>query len=249
MAVRPVLCGTIAAVIADEIRSQGFSLVRGALPRERVERYRDALDSIYAREGSTGDILPKRFASETGMRLTGLFLTGQLARAALELLGVFYPVLSTFMSVRKDLNGVPLHTDGIIQGTREYVLCFWAPLHPCGKDAPGLSVIPASRARVTRYLQSKFHDRQIPGWHSTEAWNSYGAFEPAALRDLGDPFSPEMQPGDVMAFTNWTIHGSNITPSMSKLRSAAILRLRQITPAVAVRVVGSKLGRALHPAG
>jgi hypothetical protein len=144
---------------------------------------------------------------------------------------------ATFMSVAPNQNnaidGLKLHTDGVIQGTLEYIGCLWAPLHPCGVDAPGLAVVRANREKVTDYLRRHYPGKEIPGWHSPTHWGETDAFKVETIRaELGEDalWTPAMEPGDVMAFTNWTIHGSHVTPSMKERRSAAIMRFKQIKP-------------------
>jgi len=222
----------------------GCVLLRGMIPVDRVERYRDALDAVYqrydespadfvefpeAKSVAQGDVSPKIFAKFSGVAIEALFDHPKLEEFMSSVLGPYLPTLHTFMSVGsqgKAIPGLNLHTDGIIQGTDNFVGCLWAPLHPCGIESPGLSVVPAPRQAVLKYLQRKFPEKKIPGWSSTTEWNDTKAFEISAITaEFGDIWKPCMNPGDVMAFTNWTIHGSNVAPAMTRRRSAAILRL------------------------
>ena len=218
-----------AAQIISSVQERGFALVRGVIDQARAAQYLAALDAIYAkRDDTNGDVLPNDFAAESGLTLNGLFDNQVLTAAARRMLGPTMPVLSTFMSVgkQKAIPGISLHTDGLIQGTKYLTLTMWAPLHDCGVDAPGLIVVPGSTEQVLRYLRTKFPGKRLPGWSSGAEWND-GAFDLDALRaEFGEPLFPVMAPGDVMVFTNWTIHGSNVRPGMEKRRSAAILRLR-----------------------
>ena len=113
-----------------------------------------------------------------------------------------------------------MHTDGIVQGTTEPVIAMWSPLHRCGAEAPSLRLLPADRESVVAYLQNAFPDKTIPGWHSHTEWGS--AFRDQDLqRAFGEAVTPELAPGDVVVFTNWTIHGTQQIPGH---RSAIVQR-------------------------
>ncbi len=231
--------------IVSNLEVHGCSLLRGVAPSERIERYLAALDSIYTRHDKSpndfkgrednvaqGDVFRKTFDSFSGMKFDKLFDHPKLTEVANCILGRLRSVTNgNFLSVSgegKAIAGIGLHTDGIIQGTKSLVLCFWMPLHPCGVDAAGLSLIPASKDKVIRYLRKNFPGKEIPGWSSSTEWAK--AFELASLRkEFGNVWNPVMNPGDVMVFTNWTIHGSNFTSQMQKRRSAGVLRLQKLT--------------------
>lgn len=215
-----------------EIEQFGCTLIPGAIPAETVVRYRDALDQIYASSTGSGDVDAATFAAQTALPLERLFGTPLLSRIAREMLRHPTAFNGTFMSVSgKQANSTPgigMHTDGIIQGTRQNILCMWAPLHPCGESAPGLALVKAGRDQVLAYLRRHFPGKELPGWHSETDWSSTAAFtEDALRREFGEPWKPVMHPGDVLLFTNWTIHGSHITAQMMGRRSAAIYRLHR----------------------
>ncbi len=219
---------------ADEIHEQGCVLLRGAIPFGTVIQYKNALDDIYRKMNGNGDVSGHEFYKHSELSMKELFSTPEINRAAIDYLGHPSPFNSTFMSVsvnsENSIRGLGLHTDGIIQGTTTEVFCMWAPLHECGLDAPGLAIVRAGKESVMRYLQKRFPDKKIPGWHSALEWNSTNAFTEEAIQaEFGEPWKPVMVPGDVMLFTNWTIHGSNITPQMTMKRSAAIYRLSNRT--------------------
>ena len=234
--------------IVSSLKTHGCALLRRAAPVDRVEAYLTALDEIYRRYDESpsdfnglednieqGDVFHKTFNLFSEMKFIKLFDHPKITDVSDRVLGRLKSVTNgTFLSVsggRKAIAGINLHTDGIIQGTKDFVLCFWMPLHPCGNDAAGLRVVPASKERVIDYLRSKFPGREIPGWSSSTEWADTNAFELASLRhEFSNVWNPVMNPGDVMLFTNWTIHGSNFTSEMHKRRSAAVLRLQRLTP-------------------
>jgi hypothetical protein len=236
-----------ANAIVSDIERQGFALLRQAVSTQTARDYLAVLDVIYAgRTDTNGDVTPEDFNAASGLELEDLFDQPQLMRAARLLIGRRVSVLSTFMSVghEKAIPGLGLHTDGIIQGTTELTLTMWAPLHSCGTEAPGISVVPASNGQVLDYLRKEFPGKQIPGWCSTSEWAATGAFTVQAIRTaFGEPYRPTMDPGDVMLLTNWTIHGTNVRPEMTKRRSAAILRLRHQSFAAAARAAPGRMLR------
>lgn len=246
--------------IAQEVHARGFAIVRGALPAARVQAYREGLELVYQEHAraparfagfplgenvAQGDVTPAILRALTGLELAALYEHQGVDQAVRALLGPRVEHQSTLMRVGPGANatvGIRLHTDGIIQGSRELVVALWTPFEPCGELAPGLALVSASRAAVTDYLRERFPGRAIPGWHSSSEWNSTGAFELEAIeRAFGPVHRPHMLPGDVAIFTNWTVHGSNYTPGMTRPRSAAVVRYKRLT----LRDALSKLRRRL----
>lgn len=228
----------------DVIRAlseHGCALVRGTLDHDQAIGYREALSSVYRKhsdrpdlfppEVARGDVVPSVFKAASGLAMDDLFSISLLGDIARGVLGAYCPAQSTFLTTapRGDhaIRGLQLHTDGIIQGTEQLVVSMWAPLHACGVEAPGLSVVKAPKEAVLDYLRQMFPGKRLPGWRSDTEWDSTEAFRRNVVESrFGPIWSPEMAPGDVLLFTNWTIHGSNVTPEMTRARSAAIYRLR-----------------------
>jgi hypothetical protein len=120
----------------------------------------------------------------------------------------------------QSIRGIQMHTDGIVQGTTDAVIAMWSPLHVCGTRAPGLSLMSAGKPSVVSYLQKAFPDKQIPGWSSSTEWGT-AFYEHDLRKAFGEPITPQLEPGDVVIFTNWTIHG---TQRISGHRSAIVQR-------------------------
>jgi hypothetical protein len=237
---------TSPARLHEALEESGAALIRGAVPPDVVRVYLDALNEIYAlyeardlrlnccrpnevAAVARGDVTAGVLERVAGLSIEKYFANRGLGRFLRLCLPVRRPTLETLMTVSpvpgKAIPGLQLHTDGIIQGTTKAVLVMWSPLHPCGVDAPGLRVVLAGRMAVRDYLRKSFPDRPIPGWCSSTEWASTGAFDEDRLRQVfGSPWAPEMQAGDVMVFTNWTIHGSQFGPELTKPRSAIIQR-------------------------
>jgi Phytanoyl-CoA dioxygenase (PhyH) len=230
----------------EALERNGAALIRGAVAPDVVRAYLDALNEIYALYEARdprfnrcnpnevpgvakGDVTAGILERIAGLSIEKYFASRGLCRFLRLCLPERRPTLQTLMTVSsvpgKAIPGLQLHTDGIIQGTTKAVLVMWSPLHSCGVDAPGLRVVPAGRRAVRDYLRRTFPDRPIPGWCSSTEWASTGAFdEDRLIQAFGPPWVPEMQAGDVMVFTNWTIHGSQFGPELTKPRSAIIQR-------------------------
>jgi ectoine hydroxylase-related dioxygenase (phytanoyl-CoA dioxygenase family) len=207
-------------------------------------RHREALNGheaarrellIYGEEQfdnlSRGDVSPEMFEKVSGLSMVDFFAAEKLQRLLKAVLGSYQPVLGTFMSVSGNrsqaTSGIGPHCDGIIQGTEKMVIAFWSPLDPCGKDAPGLAMVRAPLPHTFNYMRRKFPGKSIPGWSSMTEWNDTGAFRLAALEDefgKNSFFTPEMGPGDLLIFNNYTIHWSHVNDKMTNGRSAAIQR-------------------------
>lgn len=225
--------------IASAVEHRGAALVRQAVPETTAAMYRRNLERVVRNFEANqlpdlrsderaalarGDVWPELFRTYGGLCQARFFSTPLVSGIVKALLVKPRPYNSTILTVSPDnTTGIAMHTDGIIQGTREAVVALWSPLNACGTVAPGLGVIPAPRDAVLGYLRHCFPDKDIPPWCSTTEWAS--AFEAGKLRAaFGEPVSPVMRPGDVVVFTNWTLHGSDRRPGMTGSRAAIVQR-------------------------
>jgi hypothetical protein len=230
------------SAVKESIDRYGVALIRRAVDEATAARYLWVLDELYRRDRAgevtglpdneraaldRGDVWPNAFNRFTGLEFGAYFDTPLIRSVVRQSLFRPRPDNQTILTV-SGLSGAAnaglgMHTDGIVQGTRDAVIALWSPLHPCGVDAPGLSIVPAPLGAVVSYLRRAFPDKEIPGWCSHSEWGA--AFEPADLaREFGTAWSPAMEPGDAIVFTNWTIHGSYVQPAMRGKRSAIVQR-------------------------
>lgn len=123
--------------------------------------------------------------------------------------------------------GIRLHTDGMYYDDERFGLTVWIPLDPCGRAAPGLELVIADHHDVRAY--SGFDLRRPAPAERKWNWHKYrpGAFETDVIRAHygARVVVPEFRPGDVLIFSNWTIHGTHRTPEMTGRRSAIHLRV------------------------
>jgi hypothetical protein len=97
------------------------------------------------------------------------------------------------------------HQDGRIFGEATNALDIWIALSPCGRDAPGLELVPS---RVNRLLP-------------LDASRGFGTVAPRTIRrELPDvePVLPEFEPGDALFMDQFTLHSTGHRRGMEKVR-------------------------------
>jgi len=124
---------------------------------------------------------------------------------------------------------IDYHVDAQFHWAHQLNINFWTPLVACGKAAPGISVIPIGLERSKGYLefnptgryefehqefnQSKFRVSKM----RTEILSEQGL--------LASAWSPEFEMGDVLAFSNFTMHCTYYRPEMTEPRTSVELRV------------------------
>jgi hypothetical protein len=106
---------------------------------------------------------------------------------------------------------------------------FWTPLTNAGIEEPGLAVIPIGVEDTRRYLEYNpdGYERR-PGDIGHMHQFRTEKLEPTALQQSGLANSivrPKLRPGDVLAFTNFTIHATSVEPHMTKQRTSIEVRV------------------------
>jgi len=99
------------------------------------------------------------------------------------------------------------HQDGAFLGERIGALNIWIALTPCGRDAPGLEVVPKRIDHVVADPDAKFE---------------WSLSEPAVLEAAnGTPIArPEFEAGDAMIFDHLLVHRTSVAPAMTRQRYA-----------------------------
>ena len=99
------------------------------------------------------------------------------------------------------------HQDGAFLGERIGALNIWIALTPCGRDAPGLEVVPKRIDHVVADPDAKFE------WSLSEL----AVLEAAN----GTPIArPEFEAGDAMLFDHLLVHRTAVAPGMTRPRHA-----------------------------
>lgn len=106
---------------------------------------------------------------------------------------------------------------------------FWTPLVPCGVDAPGLKVILLGVKATREYLE--YNPEGYPPQPTDFAFmNKFrcSKMDPAVLQEqniLQHAWAPHFAAGDVLAFTNFTMHGTHYTENMTRPRTSIEVRI------------------------
>lgn len=121
------------------------------------------------------------------------------------------------------------HIDAMFHQHDNLGINFWTPLTDAGIDQPGLAVMPMGVEETQAFVEYNpdgyeraSHD------HANMHLFRYQKLEPQALRDAGlaDRFiRPKMRRGDILAFTNYTIHATSMEPHMTKCRTSIEVRV------------------------
>lgn len=126
------------------------------------------------------------------------------------------------------------HVDAMFHQHDVLGINFWTPLTPAGGDAPGLAVVPASVEEIKAHLAYDEHgyERRADD-HGQMHHFRYDRLAPDAMEASGMTARferPVLQPGDVLAFTNFTIHATAIAPAMTRPRTSIEVRVLLLEP-------------------
>ena len=124
---------------------------------------------------------------------------------------------------------IELHIDAQVLYTDRLSINFWTPLSACGKTAPGLTVMLYGVQETKDYLEFnpagyEPSPRDIAQMHKFRC-NKMRA-EALQQHDLLKySWSPEFEKGDILAFTNFTMHATHYLPSMTRPRTSIEVRV------------------------
>lgn len=115
----------------------------------------------------------------------------------------------------------PFHQDGLHKGgafpvlTGQPMLNCWFPLNSCGQDSPSLEVIALSQSEQFPFSNDTSHPL-----YKNQALDSSWVLKNFAKYQ----WQPEYELGDVMLMTQFTIHKTYATPTMTKDRLSIEIR-------------------------
>lgn len=101
------------------------------------------------------------------------------------------------------------HQDGAFLGAEVRTVNLWLSLSHCGRDAPGLDIIPQ---RIDHVVETGTEGAIFDWSVSPQVVSSFEETTPA-LR-------PEFAPGDAMLFDQFFLHRTAVTPEMTRERHA-----------------------------
>ncbi len=237
-------------VFAQSIQQQGCVLLRGVIPQSDLVVFQARAREAYARrdaEFARGNMPEEfsrtmyRFGHVLGSELDApgeqFAIVQQLVLKTklIQLLFGFYGsavgfILNNCLPRRQDPQqlknpNVPYHQDAAFMGDTFFILNAWTPLMMCGDDAPGLEVL--RNGTLTTLLHP-------PHWQNSDK-TPYEqiAFEPDWVEQtygLEKCWHPVMMPGDVLVFSNFTLHRTYHTSAMTEERISLELRCAALTP-------------------
>jgi hypothetical protein len=106
---------------------------------------------------------------------------------------------------------------------------FWTPLTSCGKDAPGIKVILLGVRETKDYLafnEAGYDEKPTDISHMSKF--RCEKMQRSSLRGhdiLKFAWVPDFEKGDILALTNFTMHGTHYVPEMQKPRTSVEVRV------------------------
>jgi hypothetical protein len=128
----------------------------------------------------------------------------------------------------------------------ELSINFWTPLTACGKDSPGLEVILLGVQETRDYLE--FNEAGYEPGPDDIALMHHFRWNKARLDKLKESglakhiWAPEFEEGDILAFTNFTMHATHYLPGMKTPRTSVEVRVNM--PGAIVSMLGPQGGKA-----
>jgi hypothetical protein len=113
---------------------------------------------------------------------------------------------------------VPFHQDAVFIGNPTLILNFWIPLVPCGVTAPGLEVVLDHPREIltptagVELLSADYSGIELSYEQVVRRWGEDRLWHPALDR------------GDVMVFSNMTVHRTYQTADMTEPRISLEMR-------------------------
>jgi hypothetical protein len=116
-----------------------------------------------------------------------------------------------------ETDGVTLHCDIRYHRDGPFALNFWTPLDPAGEKfgTSGLEIWPVGYAAVRKYLQ---HDGVSAGDMRSDLME-------AVPQVFGPPVRTNIDTGDIMVFTSWTLHRTYFPAELRSDRLSVEVRL------------------------
>ncbi len=124
---------------------------------------------------------------------------------------------------------IEFHVDAQVFYTHQLSVNLWTPLVDCGIKAPGVKVILLGVRDALRYLEYnedgyKPQPGDIANMHKFRCHKMHeSALAEGGLLDRA--WAPEFRKGDVLAFTNFTMHATHCTPEMTLPRTSVEVRV------------------------
>ena len=131
-------------------------------------------------------------------------------------------------------SAAPWHVDALWMKDKEFTLNFWVPFTPCGNDAPGLEFLLANETDVKNHCH---YNPTIPaepkGRMNTNPCLNLKHFDNAVVDaqfNTTPHWAPQLNPGDILIFSNWAMHRTHFPPQSQHERISLEYRLYSDRP-------------------
>jgi len=220
--------------LRDAYLAHGCAIVRGAVDPAMLDRLREAIDRAYLK---TSDVHVYDAAiREADGELTGFEVADtSLLRGFLDLLYAGQAYKGANVAARR-VHGssevannfqVPLklHVDAQYHGPT-FTVNFWTPLQACGVDSPTILLVPVDYKRTRAHVGFTGKKLREGGEFYTDFFDLGSMDVDVVKRTFGDDIflCPVMAVGDVVIASNWIIHGSHHTATMTQGRKSVEVR-------------------------
>jgi hypothetical protein len=208
----------------------GCAVVREIIPRNTLDDVRSVVETAYAKTDGL-HVHDPEILETSGGRFNGFELVSSVPLLSALLQRVYVgqnwrPESVTARRIQGSVHDqswqqpIHLHLDSEIHGLN-FTTYFWIPFQDCGVDSPTLQLLPVDYRKSRAY--SGYTGKLL---RAGERWNlgyfSRSLIEPAPVTaKFGQDcfLRPILHPGDIIIASNWIIHGSHRTPSMTKGRA------------------------------
>jgi hypothetical protein len=124
---------------------------------------------------------------------------------------------------------IEFHVDAQFFYVHQLSVNFWTPLVDCGVTAPGLKVVTLGVRDTMKYLEFN-EDGYEPKPNDIAHMHKFRCEKMDLQRlnadGLGDCiWAPEFRKGDILAFTNFTMHATHYLPAMTQPRTSVEVRI------------------------
>jgi hypothetical protein len=124
---------------------------------------------------------------------------------------------------------IDFHVDAQYHFIHQLSINFWTPLTACGKDAPSIRVVLLGVQETKDYVEfdEAGHEPE-PGdiAHMRHFRCNKMRFDKLQEHELAKYlWAPEFEKGDILAFTNFTMHATHYLPAMTQPRTSVEVRI------------------------
>jgi hypothetical protein len=125
---------------------------------------------------------------------------------------------------------IDFHVDAQYHSIDHPAINFWTPLVACGKDAPGLKVVLLGVQETKDYLE--FTEAGYEKDPDDIALMHHFRCKKESVESLGKHgllkyvWAPQFEKGDILAFTNFTMHATHCLPTMTLPRTSVEVRVK-----------------------